>query len=122
ARGPAPPESETMLTIAALAALAMLLSNPAAAENPTDPLPEGPVAYSAIIAQEEGAAEAARLFEQSLASAEPDWRLSARLYHAGGGGATGLDSMGCPPVAMRTVAIDPRVVPRGTRLYIRETV
>ena len=50
------------------------------------------------------------------------WRLQARLYHAGGGGATGLDSLGCTPVPLRTVAIDPRVVPKRTKLFIKETV
>jgi len=50
------------------------------------------------------------------------WRLQARLYHAGGGGATGRDSLGCMPVPLRTVAIDPRVVPKRTKLFIKETV
>lgn len=50
------------------------------------------------------------------------WRLQARLYHAGGGGATGNDSLGCKPVPLRTVATDPRVVPRRTKLFIAETV
>jgi len=108
-----------MLTIAAaVAALMMLFADPAAAE----PALEGPVAYSDIIAGEQAEAEAQALLEASLQEAEPDWRLSARLYHAGGGGATGLDSLGCQPIAMRTVAVDPRVVPRRTRLFIRETV
>lgn len=57
-----------------------------------------------------------------LMSGDPAWRASARLYHAGGGGATGNDSLGCRPIAMRTVATDPRVIPRRTRLFIRETV
>lgn len=60
--------------------------------------------------------------QTELMAKEPDWRASARLYHAGGGGATGNDSLGCRPVAMRTVAVDPRVIPRRTRLFIRETV
>jgi 3D (Asp-Asp-Asp) domain-containing protein len=57
-----------------------------------------------------------------LMSGDPDWRASARLYHAGGGGATGNDSLGCRPIPMRTVAVDPRVIPRRTKLFIRETV
>jgi 3D (Asp-Asp-Asp) domain-containing protein len=57
-----------------------------------------------------------------LMAGDPDWRASARLYHAGGGGATGNDSLGCRPIPMRTVAVDPRVIPRRTRLFIRETV
>lgn len=57
-----------------------------------------------------------------LMQGDPDWRASARLYHAGGGGATGNDSLGCRPIPMRTVAVDPRVIPRRTKLFIRETV
>jgi 3D (Asp-Asp-Asp) domain-containing protein len=60
--------------------------------------------------------------QQAFLAADPDWRARATLYHAGGGGATGADSLGCRPVAMRTVATDPRVIPRRTRLFIRETV
>ncbi|MDQ1155599.1 3D domain-containing protein [Brevundimonas sp. SORGH_AS_0993] len=60
--------------------------------------------------------------QQELMDSDPDWRASARLYHAGGGGATGNDSLGCRPIAMRTVAVDPRVIPRRTKLFIRETV
>jgi 3D (Asp-Asp-Asp) domain-containing protein len=68
--------------------------------------------------------EAAALTEEQaeLMAGDPDWRASARLYHAGGGGATGNDSLGCRPIAMRTVAVDPRVIPRRTKLFIRETV
>jgi 3D (Asp-Asp-Asp) domain-containing protein len=53
---------------------------------------------------------------------DPDWSARASLYHAGGGGATGNDSLGCRPIPMRTLATDPRVIPRRTRLFIRETV
>ena len=60
--------------------------------------------------------------QEELMAGDPDWRASARLYHAGGGGATGNDSLGCRPIAMRTVAVDPRVIPRRTKLFIRETV
>ena len=60
--------------------------------------------------------------QAELMAGDPDWRASARLYHAGGGGATGNDSLGCRPIAMRNVAVDPRVIPRRTKLFIRETV
>ena len=96
---------------------------------------EEPVAYQTVVAAEiaqaavlETPAEAdgstATPYEEAdeLMNAEPDWRASARLYHAGGGGATGNDSLGCRPIAMRTVAVDPNVIPRRTRLFIRETV
>ncbi|MBJ7483797.1 3D domain-containing protein [Brevundimonas sp.] len=60
--------------------------------------------------------------QAELMARDGDWRAHASLYHAGGGGATGNDSLGCRPIAMRTVAVDPRVIPRRTRLFIRETV
>lgn len=60
--------------------------------------------------------------QQALMDGEARWGAKASLYHAGGGGATGNDSLGCRPVAMRTVAVDPNYIPRRTRLFIRETV
>ncbi|WP_420478054.1 3D domain-containing protein [Brevundimonas sp. FT23028] len=60
--------------------------------------------------------------QQALMDGDARWSASARLYHAGGGGATGNDSLGCRPVAMRTVAVDPRYIPRRSVLFIRETV
>ncbi|MET4685421.1 3D domain-containing protein [Brevundimonas faecalis] len=94
-----------------------------------------PQPYEAVVALEaaavvetpaadEGSVEASALSAEQaeLMEGDPDWRASARLYHAGGGGATGNDSLGCRPIAMRTVAVDPRVIPRRTRLFIRETV
>lgn len=60
--------------------------------------------------------------QQALMDEDADWSARANLYHAGGGGATGNDSLGCRPIAMRTVATDPRYIPRRTRLFIRETV
>ncbi|MDP3801390.1 3D domain-containing protein [Brevundimonas sp.] len=60
--------------------------------------------------------------QQTLMQRDADWSARANLYHAGGGGATGNDSLGCRPIAMRTVATDPRYIPRRTRLFIRETV
>lgn len=105
-------------TVAALAFAWALMGS-----GTTDPsLASGPVAYEDVIAAEAEALAAAEAESEGFAGEEADWRLSARLYHAGGGGATGNDSLGCRPIAMRTVATDPRVVPRRTRLYIKETV
>jgi len=98
-----------------------------------------PVAYTDVLALERAASETPEATNGSsgeetgavldlsaeqteLMSRDPDWRAHTSLYHAGGGGATGNDSLGCRPVAMRTVAVDPRVIPRRTRLFIRETV
>lgn len=110
-------------TVAALAALWAMSFAPVS----------GPIPYETVLAQDvatTGAADAltpAKAEDLSLEQKEhmesdADWRASARLYHAGGGGATGNDSLGCRPVAMRTVATDPRIIPRRTRLFIRETV
>ncbi|MDP1632947.1 MAG: 3D domain-containing protein [Caulobacter sp.] len=52
----------------------------------------------------------------------PDWALQASLYHGGAPGVGGRDSLGCPTVAMRTAAIDRKLVPRRTLLFIKETV
>ena len=48
------------------------------------------------------------------APAIPDWRLKATLYHAGAAGVGSLDSLGCKPVPMRTVAVDKKLIPRRT--------
>jgi 3D (Asp-Asp-Asp) domain-containing protein len=52
----------------------------------------------------------------------PDWRLRATLYHIGARGVGVLDALGCRVVAMRTVAVDRRLVPSRTRLFIPATV
>jgi len=56
------------------------------------------------------------------ASMSPDFVLKATLYHAGAKGVGGIDSIGCKPVAMRTAATDPKLIPRRTVLFIAETV
>lgn len=56
------------------------------------------------------------------ASLVPDFFLKATLYHAGAAGVGGINSIGCKPIAMRTVATDPRLIPRRTILFIAETV
>ncbi|NEX93155.1 3D domain-containing protein [Caulobacter sp. 17J65-9] len=48
--------------------------------------------------------------------------MKATLYHFGAAGVGGKDSLGCKPVAMRTVAVDPTMIPRRTILFIAETV
>lgn len=52
----------------------------------------------------------------------PAFRVKATLYHAGAKGVGVLDSLGCKVVAMRTVAIDRNLIPRRTKLFIKETV
>jgi 3D (Asp-Asp-Asp) domain-containing protein len=50
------------------------------------------------------------------------WNLKATLYHAGAKGVGALDSLGCKVVAMRTVAIDTKLIPKRSVLFIKETV
>jgi 3D (Asp-Asp-Asp) domain-containing protein len=49
-------------------------------------------------------------------------QMKATLYHIGARGVGARDSLGCHPTAMRTVAIDPRIFPRRSILFIKETV
>lgn len=48
--------------------------------------------------------------------------LKATLYHTGVRGIGLKDSLGCRLQPMRTVAVDPRVFPRHSVLFIKETV
>jgi 3D (Asp-Asp-Asp) domain-containing protein len=52
----------------------------------------------------------------------PGWNVKATLYHAGARGVGNLDSLGCKVVAMRTVAVDKDLIPKGSVLFIKETV
>ena len=52
----------------------------------------------------------------------PGWNLKATLYHAGVKGVGALDSLGCRVVAMRTAAVDKTLIPKGSILFIKETV
>ena len=52
----------------------------------------------------------------------PQWLMKATYYYLGGGSIRGRDSMGCKVVPMRTLAVDPAVVPKGTVVFIKETV
>lgn len=93
--------------LAALAALPLLFgaASTAQAESPPDPI--GDLIVSALTGALPGT---------------PQFRLKATLYHAGAKGVGALDSLGCKVVAMRTVAIDRNLIPRRTKLYIKETV
>jgi 3D (Asp-Asp-Asp) domain-containing protein len=51
-----------------------------------------------------------------------DWTLVARMYHIGNRGVGGRDSLGCQVVPLRTVAVDPKLVPRRTILFIPQTI
>jgi 3D (Asp-Asp-Asp) domain-containing protein len=116
-----------MLGTAAALALFWAMAFPASGE---------PVTYEAAVAADRAVAESTTNAsegsvggvleltdeQEDLMDDDPRWSASARLYHAGGGGATGNDSLGCRPIAMRTVATDPRYIPRRSRLFIPQTV
>ena len=53
----------------------------------------------------------------------PELLMKATYYYIGGGrGIRARDSMGCKVVPMRTLAVDPSVVPRGSVVFIKQTV
>ncbi|WP_309644287.1 3D domain-containing protein [Phenylobacterium sp.] len=93
--------------LAALAALPVLLGLCSSAQAAPSSDPIGDLIVSALTGALPGT---------------PEFRLKATLYHAGAKGVGALDSLGCKVVAMRTVATDRNVIPRRTKLYIKETV
>ena len=50
------------------------------------------------------------------------FNVKATLYHRGAKGVGSLDSLGCKVVPMRTMAVDTRVIPKRTVIFIKETV
>jgi 3D (Asp-Asp-Asp) domain-containing protein len=118
-----------MIGTAAALALVWALAFPAQSAATGEPVPYEAAVASGLGADptslvDEGSTSGARLSAEAeaLMQAEADWNAKVNLYHAGGGGATGNDSLGCRPIPMRTVAVDPRYIPRRTRLFIPETV
>ena len=94
--------------LAALAALPLIAfagGAHAAPAQTTDPI--GDLVMSALTGSLPGSA---------------DFKLKASLYNAGARGVGVLDSLGCKVVAMRTAAIDARLIPKHTILFIKETV
>jgi len=93
---------------AGLAALAIAAVIPNASNAATDPIGE------VISKVSEAGANALKA---------PELLMRATYYYIGGGvGRRGRDSMGCRVVPMRTIATDPRVVPKGSIVFIKETV
>ena len=111
--------------LAGLAASAFLLVAAGAQAAPSDsPVKPAPVPASAVASARPAAPSAVQEVTPRLvaASFSPDFLLKATLYHAGAKGVGGIDSIGCKPVAMRTAATDPKLIPRRTILFIAETV
>ena len=91
-----------------LAALVMAALIPNASQAATDPIGE-------VLAQIQAAG--------ANALKAPELLMRATYYYIGGGASRhGRDSMGCRVVPMRTMATDPRVVPKGSVVFIKETV
>jgi 3D (Asp-Asp-Asp) domain-containing protein len=93
--------------LAALAALPILFGVTSSAQAAQNSDPVGDLIISALTGTLPGT---------------PEFRMKATLYHAGAKGVGALDSLGCKVVAMRTVAIDRSVIPRRSKLFIKETV
>ncbi|HEY8004908.1 MAG TPA: 3D domain-containing protein [Phenylobacterium sp.] len=91
--------------LAALAALPLIFLGPNAHAASSDPV--GDMIMSVITG--------------ALPSG-PGWNLKATLYHAGAKGVGALDSLGCKVVAMRTVAVDRKLIAPRSVLFIKETV
>lgn len=84
------------------------------------------ISYQAAVDGDWGESDAeaapARVSNAVFEHGDPRWSARVTLYHHGGGGATGNDSLGCRPVPYRTIAVDPRQITRRTRVFIPETV
>jgi 3D (Asp-Asp-Asp) domain-containing protein len=93
--------------IAGLAALAMACASTSALAADPDPIGD-------LLHRAQSAGEAALKTPETL--------MRATFYFLGAKGVRGRDSMGCRTVPMRTLAVDPHVMPRGSVVYIKETV
>ncbi len=91
--------------LAALAVVSALALTTAAKAGTPDPI--GDMIMSVVTGSMPGA---------------PGWNVKATLYHAGVKGVGALDSLGCRVVAMRTAAVDKTLIPKGSILFIKETV
>src|SRR6187549_705778 len=90
--------------LAALAVFSAIAASSSAQAAPNDPI--GDLVTSVISGALPGA---------------PVFNVKATLYHAGAKGVGALDSLGCKVVPMRTIAVDPRVIPKRTVIFIKET-
>ena len=80
---------------------------PAAQASPSDPIGELIQAAKDVV-------------DDAVTAVET--QMKATLYHTGVRGVGFRDSLGCRLAPMRTVAVDPKVFPRHSVLFIKETV
>lgn len=110
--------------LGATSALAFLMAM-AFPQDPASQAPsvQAPISYEAAASGDWGEVpESATAETADFTHGDPRWSARVTLYHHGGGGATGNDSLGCRPVPYRTIAVDPRQITRRTRVFIPETV
>ena len=93
------------------AALALQASSAPAAKQPVLP-PADPIGELIL--------KARKAADEAVTAVETE--LKATLYHSGVKGLSSRDSLGCRLQPMRTVAVDPKVFPRHSVLFIKETV
>lgn len=95
------------LALAASATPAPAAQTPVAQASSTDPIGELIQAAKDVV-------------DDAVTAVET--QLKATLYHTGVRGVGYRDSLGCRLAPMRTVAVDPKVFPRHSILFIKETV
>lgn len=101
------PVQRTRALVVISTILSLFLCAPAFAAEKDRPDPIGDIM--------QGAAQAIEKFAT-------DMKLRATLYHAGARGVGSRDSLGCQVTPMRTLAVDPKVIPRRSIVFIAETV
>jgi len=100
--------------IAGLVAALALSASPAPAAKPAAPLLPVADPIGELISKARKAAD------DAVTAVETE--LKATLYHTGVRGIGQKDSLGCSLQPMRTVAVDPKVFPRHSILFIKQTV
>ena len=100
--------------IAGLAAALALAASPAPAAKPAAPMLPAADPIGELIQKARKAAD------DAVTAVETE--LRATLYHTGVRGVGALDALGCKVVAMRTVAVDRRLISPRSVLFIKETV
>lgn len=91
-------------TLACLAMAVFASASSAASAKSSDPI--GDLISKTVHAAPSGAA----------------YKLKATLYHIGAKGVGNRDSLGCVVSPMRTLAVDPRFLPKRSVVFIKETV
>ncbi len=100
--------------IAGLAAALALVASPVPAQPQIAAQPQAADPIGELIQRARG------VVDDAFAAVQTE--LKATLYHTGTRGVGARDSLGCQLQPMRTVAVDPKIFPRHSVIYIKETV